>query len=157
MKKILQQGFTLIELMLVVAIIGVLVAVAIPAYQQYITKSKLVEVFSIASQLKIAVLESYTLKKSCPINTGGAINGSSVLAPTEYSTAIINDITISTGTSGCDIDVTIKNDAPVVSSVKGKVISLKLLSNTSGAIAWTCASNMSPEDIGKYLPAMCNE
>jgi len=155
MKRLL-QGFTLIEIMIVIAIIAILAAIAIPSYMQYTTRAQLAEVFSIASGLKPRIVESYLLNNTCPQNASGAAANLGVLEPTAYATKIINDITITTGSSGCDINVTIKNNAPVASAVRGKVISLQLISaNTSGALAWNCTSNMSAPDRGKYLPSVC--
>lgn len=152
MMKKYQQGFTLIEIMLVIMIIAVLAAIAIPTYQSYMTKAKLAEVFSVASGLKPRIVESFAFDKSCPINSNGS--NSFVGAPTSYATKIIKDITVITGTSGCDIVTTIRNDAPVVAEAKGKVISLKLISiDTSGALAWNCVTTI-PEPT-KYLPSIC--
>ena len=64
MKKV-QQGFTLIELMIVVAIIGILAAVAIPAYQDYTIRAKVTEGLSLAGAAKVAVAETYCWACAC--------------------------------------------------------------------------------------------
>lgn len=152
MRKI-SEGFTLIEIMVVIAIIAIIVAIAIPMYQNYITRAKLAEVFSVASGVKSHVIEIYSLKNKCPINTSLS-NGE--VAPTDYETAIIQKIEVTSSGTGCDINVKIKPDASLATGVKGKIITLQLAStNTSGSYSWTCTSNMSTNDIGQFLPSIC--
>lgn len=156
MMKKANQGFTLIEIMIVIAIIAILAAIAVPMYRDYITRAKLAEAFSMASGLKSRVVESYSLKQACPINTGAADQG--ILKPTDYATNIIEEITVTTGVSGCDINVKIRSDAALVSSVRSKTISLQLAAgNSSGAFSWDCITDMSAGDAGKYLPSICHQ
>ncbi len=67
--KAAQKGFTLIELMIVVAIIGILAAIAIPAYQDYTARAQLSEAMTLASGLKTKVSDIFSQDGSCPANT----------------------------------------------------------------------------------------
>jgi type IV pilus assembly protein PilA len=73
MKRSVQQGFTLIELMIVVAIIGILAAVALPAYQDYTKRAKLSEVILAASACRTSITEVFpTMQRVCPPLACGA-------------------------------------------------------------------------------------
>lgn len=93
----LQQGFTLIEIMIVIVIIAVLAAISVSMFQDHVTKAKLSEAFSIASGLKARVVESYTLEKKCPINTGANADNQNALPPDDYATTVIEKIEIADG------------------------------------------------------------
>src|ERR1700757_428361 len=91
MKK-MQQGFTLIELMIVVAIIGILAAIAIPAYQDYTVRSKVTELINAAGVCKTSVAEYYQTKGGMPpdITTSGCSNtGTANSAPPQVTAGLI--------------------------------------------------------------------
>ncbi len=95
MKKV-QQGFTLIELMIVVAIIGILAAVAIPAYQDYTKRAHVTEGLSLASSAKTAITEFYNSKGAAPGNnvsaglaTAASIKGNAVTSVTVGASGLV--------------------------------------------------------------------
>jgi len=134
-----QQGFTLIELMIVVAIIGILAAVAIPAYQDYTIRAKVTEGLSLASAAKTAVSEFFA--------TNGALPGSNISAGIASSQSIRGnhvDYVIITG-SGL---ITVSFSANTITG------STLLLSPTTSAgnVAWSCTSG----DLeARYRPSSC--
>mgnify|MGYP003860510105 CR=1 FL=1 len=136
MKK--QQGFTLIELMIVVAIIGILAAVALPAYQDYTKRSHVAEGLSLASGAKAAVSEYYSSEGSWP-SSNAAAGLASTISGTAVSSVVVQNSAI-----------TITFNAKVDS---GKKLELKA-SDQNGAIQWACGGGNTDVD-GKYLPSRC--
>src|SRR5258708_5655071 len=90
MFKKVQQGFTLIELMIVVAIIGILAAIAIPAYQDYTIRAKVTEGIGLADAAKTAVAEAY---QSGDMPAVVALSGAWVPTPTKYVTSVTIAVT----------------------------------------------------------------
>ena len=149
MKK--QQGFTLIELMIVVAIIGILAAIAIPAYQDYTIRAQVSEGLSLSSGGKAAVAEFYQDSGDWPTNN--ALAGLST--DTDISGKYVTKVTVTstgTGASGNGIlTVTYGGDANL--AINLKTLTLTAQDNT-GSIEWVCAAGGSGM-LPKWLPSAC--
>ena len=146
MKK--QQGFTLIELMIVIAIIAILAAIAIPAYQDYIARAQMSEAMTLASGQKVGVSEVFANNGTCPINGGNGfaadtdINGKYVAKVTVGGTAAAG--------GGCTIVATMKSTG-VSTGIQGKTLTLTLSNADKGSNFWECKSSAAQ----KYLPTSC--
>lgn len=137
MKK--QQGFTLIELMIVVAIIGILAAVAIPAYQDYTVRARVTEGLSLASAGKTAISEYFASNGDLPTNNTQA----GMATPTEISGNAVRSVTV--GTNGT-VMVTFSGNP-----INGSTL-LLTPTTSSGRVTWDCtAGNLE----GKYRPSSC--
>ena len=163
MMKQVQKGFTLIELMIVVAIIGILAAVALPAYQDYTVRAKVTEGLSLAASAKTAVSENAA---------NGAAFASGWTAPS--GTANVSSVAIDSGTGA--ITITYKSTiasggtlilTPVDGGPSGTALSGTASGSTiptAGSITWNCKSAGSTTGTGtsgtingKYVPAECRK
>jgi len=145
----MQKGFTLIELMIVVAIIGILAAVAIPAYQDYIARSQMSEAMGLASGLKTAVSETFGQDGSCPANGSNGIPAAADIKGS-YVASVATAGT-GTATGGCTITATMKA-AGVSTGIQGKTLTLTMTTTAGGGTSeWACTSNAAQ----KYLPKAC--
>lgn len=138
MKKI-QQGFTLIELMIVVAIIGILAAIAIPQYQNYTGRAQLSDAIVIAGGLKAAVGEYYQVNGSYTGADSGAAGIPAAIAANAGKYA--NAVSVAAGT----ITVSMQSSG-VASCVSGKQVTLTPdpAPAQDAPISWTCASTADP-------------
>jgi len=138
------RGFTLIELMIVVAIIAILSSIAITVYSNSVAKSQLSEAFTVTDGLKTDVSDYYTQTGSCPtLGTGGFAAG------TSYSGQYVASVSIGTSTSGCAITALMRSNT-VAPKLRGKEVTLTMAGN-GNAVSWQCTSEASP----RYLPATC--
>jgi len=141
MKKI-QQGFTLIELMIVVAIIGILAAVAIPSYQDYTARAQVTEAVSLAAPFKTCLAEYNQTNGVWP--TALTSVGSTTSGKYVGSMILTSD---ATGT-GATITATMKSSG-VNSGIKGSTL---FLFTTDSGQQWSCSKGTL---LGKYRPSTC--
>jgi len=140
MKK-MQQGFTLIELMIVVAIIGILAAVALPAYQDYTKRAKMTEVINFMAAAKTGVSEAY--------GTTGTLTGinnakAGLAAAADITSNVVKSVTVTDGV----IDAVVQN---IDTNCDAKKITLKPTANaTSGALEWKGSADAA---CSKFVPA----
>jgi type IV pilus assembly protein PilA len=140
-KKQAQQGFTLIELMIVVAIIGILAAIAIPAYQDYTTRAKVSEAVVMSAPAKLAVAETVASKGDLASITA-ANSGYIFPGPTKY----VSNVTITEATGVVTVTSTVPNAA-------GNIILTPLeVAAGTGQLKWTCTATAIA---AKYLPSEC--
>jgi type IV pilus assembly protein PilA len=174
MLKQAQKGFTLIELMIVVAIIGILAAIAIPAYQDYTIRSQVTEGMNLASSVKAAVAEDFASEGAWPTDLvdAGIVNAANVATPP--SGKYVSGITITDGT----VNITFSNTAGFQANavLNGGTLALEPGLSVNNDVVWRCgrataiaganflepaAGNPSPDSvagtsiIAKYLPAAC--
>jgi len=154
MMKQIQRGFTLIELMIVVAIIGILAAVAIPAYQDYIARAQVTEAVNLLGGTKTVLAESYSDTGAFPTATsfGNMIT-------TQSGKYVATLVGAPDAASPANYLVTTRMRTSGVSAgISGRALALQ---TTNGGQLWTCTvantvgtAITSPMDV-KYLPAAC--
>lgn len=140
MKRI-QQGFTLIELMIVVAIIGILAAIAIPAYQDYIVRARVTEGLQLAAAAKTAVAETRQSTGLFPTDNAAAGLGALISSP------LVD--TVEVGAAGI---ITITYNAAAVGLVATENTIIFTPNFATGAVSWTCITGTV---LDNFRPANC--
>lgn len=135
-----QQGFTLIELMIVIAIIGILAAIAIPAYQNYVVRAKVTEGLTLMDNAKVGVTEYYQTKGTLPeSNASAGIAPAASIAGKYVSGVKVGDSGVITATF-----------ASSVPDIGGKALTLTP-NDANGNLTWVCSGSVA----SKYRPSSC--
>ena len=142
MKRQLQSGFTLIELMIVVAIIGILAAIAIPAYQDYVARAQMSEAMMLAGGGKTAVAEAWMQTGTMPTSNTSA----NLALPTQITGKYVLQVEV----TASGLVATMKGAGSVAAGIADATLTLTP-TNAGGSVKWTCASSADP----KYIPAAC--
>jgi type IV pilus assembly protein PilA len=146
MKRSIQKGFTLIELMIVVAIIGILAAVALPAYQDYMVRAKASELILALDAPKTSIAEFYAQNTRMPPNATSAgfdTSGSKYVA----SVALVGAVDTAT--------LTATAQALGPSDATGVIVMIGTGTPATGKVLWECGKTAASTLPGKYRPASC--
>ena len=159
--KTMQKGFTLIELMIVVAIIGILAAIAIPAYQNYTIRAQVTEGISLADSYKTAVAEFYQNVGTFPVDATVTGSATEISMPGLTTGKYVSAIIVLNGV----VTVTYSG-AQVNKNLKGDVLTIQPGIDTNNDVIWVCGTAANPGVTlsgkaattvpNQYLPSSCH-
>jgi len=160
MRNHIQKGFTLIELMIVIAIIGILAAIAIPAYQNYLIRSQVTEGLSLAAAAKAAVSEVYSQKGVWPLDNNAAGLGAANTIQGNYVAAVTvanGGITVTYGNSANSAITGANNQVGLTPGADSNGDIIWQCGNATASSAWTgsAAGSATTNVLSKYLPSSC--
>jgi len=147
--KSMQKGFTLIELMIVVAIIAILAAIAIPAYQNYLIRTQVTEGTSLADGAQTGVAEFYSNYGHWPLNNASAGIAST---PASISGKYVESLTVTNGKV-----VALFNSTTANTKIQGLKLGLSPIASSNGDVHWSCSTGAGTNIDPKYLPASCRQ
>ena len=156
--QIAQKGFTLIELMIVIAIVGILAAIALPAYQDYTVRSKMSEPLATMAEAKVSLAEFYATKGYMPTTAASGIN---TFPNKEIIKSLSYDCSVTPGlASPCGVIVAILQPGIIPGGGDPWGFSLSAITLTDGTVQWVCggtnmASSGANRILDKYLPSSC--
>lgn len=141
----MQKGFTLIELMIVIAIIGILAAIALPAYQDYTKRSRVSEGLSLAGGAKSALTEYYASNNKWPANNAEAGIADNITGNAVSGVTVSRDGDTAAGKG--KITVTFNDKVK-----SGDTLIMEGVGNDAGSVKWTCTGGTL---VTKYRPSEC--
>ena len=146
-----KKGFTLIELMITIAIVGILLSLAVPAYQNYTIRAKVAEALTVASSFKSLIAESYLNTGNIPADAAAAGISS------DFATEYIQEVGYKKEGDVGQLQITL-SDKVSGSDLEGRILLLEAKAENN-ILKWTCTTSAeNDKDIGgEYLPANCRK